>query len=130
LLLATLREPPQPGSLRESILLMLIIHKDRIEHAATRLLTQAQINPQAAPKEFEEYVKVRYPYLETAKKREHDESIKMLLDEVKRGPIVIRPMGNANISSKLYKRIKKHDEASARAVTSRLSKKMGGAVPI
>lgn len=115
------------GSLRESVLLLFIIRKDEIEHAATRLLTQAQVNAEAAPKMFEEYVKLRYPYLETAKKREKSETIKMLLAEVNKGPFAIRPLGEPTAKSKLYKKVQRNTDPE---VTSRLMRKIGKSVPV
>lgn len=109
---------------------MLLIQKDRIEHSATRMLTQAQINPEAGPKAFDEYVKIRYPYLETAKKREHDEAIKMLKDEVGKGPLVVSPMGDPTIKSKIYKKIERTEHENATAVASRLMSKIGRAMPV
>jgi len=109
---------------------MLIIQKDRIEHAATRMLTQSQINPEAGPKSYDEYVKIRYPYLETAKKREHDDAIARLNAEVKKGPMVIRPMGEPNIKSKLHKKIQRSDLEKPSDVSSRLMKKIGRSLPL
>jgi hypothetical protein len=112
---------------------MLIIRKDQIEHAATRLLTQAQVNAEAAPKVFEEYVKIRYPYLETAKKREHDDAIKQLIAEVNKGPLTITPMGDPAVKSRLHKKVEKADvlpASSSGKVSSRLLSKIGKAVPL
>jgi len=109
---------------------MLIIRKDQIEHAATRLLTQAQVNPEAGPKAFEEYVKLRYPYLETAKKREKEKAIETLLKEIERGPLVVTPMGVAPVKSRIRHKIDRAELGDAREVSSRLSKKIGGIVPL
>jgi hypothetical protein len=108
-------------------LLLLIIRKDEIEHAATRVLTQAQVNSEAAPKMFEEYIKIRYPYLEVAKQREKDEAIRMLLAEVKKGPFVIQPMGEPKLRSKLHKAVQRNTDPG---VTSRLMSKIGRAMPV
>lgn len=113
---------------------MLIIQKDRTEHAATRLLTQAQINSEAAPKAFEEYVKVRYPYLEVAKKREHDDAIKALKGAVKSGPLIVSPMGDPMVKSRLHKKIERSDGSSGgsegKEVSSRLLSKIGKVMPL
>lgn len=112
-------------------MLMLIIRKDQIEHSATRLLTQAQVNPEAGPKAFEEYVKTRYPYLETAKKREHDDAKMRLFEEVNKGPLVITPMGDPAVKSRIYKKIERAEQhEDAAAVGSRLMKKIGKAMPL
>lgn len=128
MLLATLREPPEPGSLRESVLLLLIIQKDRIEHAATKLLTQSQVNAEAAPKAFEEYVKIRYPYLETAKKREKEATVNTLLSEIRKGPLVISPMGTPAMRSRMQSKVQDRQEDSA--TNSRLMHKIGRSVPV
>lgn len=118
------------GSLRESILLMLIIQKDRIEHAASRMLTQSQVNPEAGPKAYDEYVKIRYPYLETAKKREHEDTIKQLHAAVGKGPIVIQPLGDPSVKSRMYKKIERAEHEQAAEVSSRLMSKIGRSVPL
>ena len=129
-MLATLREPPPVGSLRESVLLLLLVQKDRIEHAATKMLTQAQINPEAGPKAFDEYIKIRYPYLETAKKREHDEVINILKSEVGKGPLVITPLGDPSVKSKIYRKIERAEHENAAEVASRLMTKIGRVMPV
>lgn len=121
------------GSLRESALLMLLVRKDQIEHSATRLLTQAQVNAEAAPKAFDEYVKLRYPYLETAKKREKDEAISQLMAEVKKGPLKITPLGDTAVKSRTYRKISREQVPTteeANAVGSRLMGKIGRSIPL
>lgn len=108
---------------------MLIIKKDQIEHGATKVLAQAQVNPEAGVKAYEEYVKIRYPYLETVKKREKDDAVSKLLSEVNKGPIRIRPMGDTTQKSRLYKKIEKPTKEEGAAITSRLMKKIGRAIP-
>jgi hypothetical protein len=108
---------------------MLIIKKDQIEHGATKVLAQAQVNPEAGAKAFEEYVKLRYPYLETVKKREKDDAVSKLLAEVNKGPIRIKPMGDTSVKSRLYKKIEKPTVEDGKAITSRLMQKIGRSIP-
>ena len=116
------------GSIRESVLLLLLVHKDRTEHAATRLLTQVQVNPEAGAKAYEEYVKVRYPYLETTKQREHEETIKRLNEAVKAGPLVVRQMGDNKMKSHMKKKIDRISPDTG--APSRLMKKIGRSMPL
>jgi hypothetical protein len=94
------------------------------------MLTQAQINPGEGPKAYDEYVKIRYPYLETAKKREKEDTVKVLLEEVSKGPLVIRPMGDPAVKSKLHTKIHRTEHADAHATSERLMKKIGRSMPV
>lgn len=101
-----------------------------MEHEATRVLVQAQLNPEAAAKAFEEYVKIRYPYLETEKKREKDGIVKQLFDEVKRGPLVVTPMRD---SGDVRSRLRKKAEPAVAAQPGRtdgIMRKLGRSVPL
>jgi hypothetical protein len=94
------------------------------------MLTQAQVNPQEGPKAYDEYVKIRYPYLETAKKREKDETISRLLAEVNKGPLRITPLGDTSVKSKLHTKFMKTQSERTSEVASRLMRKIGSVMPL
>jgi type VI protein secretion system component VasK len=116
------------GSLRESVLLMLILHKDRTEHAATRMLAQMQADQKSGIKAYDEYVKIRYPYLENAKTQEKNVTLDALKKFVGSGPIAIEPLNN-NVQSKLRKRAKFVTANPDNETTGRLMSKIGKSVP-
>lgn len=88
----TLREPPRKGSLRESLLMLLILKKEFVEYSRIRALAQAVINKEKGPEAFDEFRRVAFPWVETQQKRDREQHIKLLQDEVKRGVLNIRPM--------------------------------------
>src|SRR5262249_25431653 len=92
LLVQTLREPPARGSLRESVLILYVLRKEHVEHARLRALAQAIIHQEKGVEAFDAYQKVAFPWLTTQKRREADEHIRRLRDEVMRGPLTIRPL--------------------------------------
>jgi hypothetical protein len=72
-----------------------VLKRDLIEHARLRALATAIINKEKAAEIFEEYRKEAFPWVETQKKREVDATTKLLLEEVKRGALGIKPLWEA-----------------------------------
>lgn len=91
-MLTTMREPPRKGSLRESLLMLLILKKEYIEYSRLRALAQAIVNKEKGPEAFDEFRKTAFPWVETQQKRDRESHIKILQDEIKRGVLEIRPM--------------------------------------
>lgn len=100
-MLATLRELPQKGSLRESVLILLHLKQEEINHARIRALAQTIINKEKGPEVFEEYMRLAFPWVETAKKRDRSEQIKLLQQEVSRGALGIKPLWEKPVRSRL-----------------------------
>lgn len=110
-MLRTLRAPPQLGSLRESLLLLALMMAEHIEHAKFRAQAQLQISEKDGVEAFEEYMKAAFPYLETQKKREQSQYVKLLADEVKKGAIVITPTMPQVMRSRVGEKINRRKEA-------------------
>lgn len=133
MLFSTLREPPRPGSLRESLLILYVLKKEQIEHARLRTLAQALVDKEKAVEVFQEYQKTAFPWIATQKRRDKEEHVRLLLEEVKRGVLGIRPLWEQP-RSKLKERVK----AAAVPPPSKASeqrqndiyKKIGMVVPI
>lgn len=82
---------------------------------------------------FEDYMKTAFPYIEVAKKRTDDETRKLLLREVQRGPITgITPMvpmkGKSRLRTKVLnvEEVRRTDWAPK---ANNLLKKVGRIVP-
>lgn len=99
-----MREPPPKGSLRESLLMMYVLKKDLIEHARLRALATSIINKDKGAEAFDEYRKEAFPWAEIQKKRDNEQTIKLLNEEVKRGALGIRPLWEA--TKKIRSRMK------------------------
>lgn len=106
MLLMTLREPPPKGSLQESLLILLVLKKEHIEHARLRTLAQAIINKEKGPEVFEEYRKTAFPWVETQKKRDQQDHVRILAEEVKRGALGIRALWGDESKTKVRSRLK------------------------
>jgi predicted aldo/keto reductase-like oxidoreductase len=127
---AALREPPERGSLRESILMLYVLKKEQVEHARLRALAQAIINKDKAQAVFEEYMKLAFPWIETAKKRETKEHTELLLNEIKRGGLVIKPLWQATrMKSRLRTKIIERSTPKTKEEMNRLYDKLGKVIP-
>jgi hypothetical protein len=133
LLLASLREPPQTGSLQESILLLYVLKKEQIEHARLRALAQAIVAKDKGKEVFDDYMRTAFPWLEAQKKNTHTEVIKALNAEVQRGGLGIKPLWQA---TKMHSRLKTKiveknavDTPESQARRSAIYAKLGKMIP-
>lgn len=60
----------------------------------TRTILQTMLKKDAGPEAFQQYMKIAFPWIETAKKRDQQDAVKFLQEEIKRGPLVITPQNN------------------------------------
>lgn len=89
------------GSLRESVLTLLVMKLETVEHARFRALAQITLNKDKGVEAFEEYMKIAFPYLESVKKHERLKHIEVLKREVERGPIAVHPQQQPQLRSRL-----------------------------
>lgn len=126
LLMSTLKEPPRFGSVRETVLIMFTLMQERSNHARLRALVQSMVDKEKGVEAFEDYMKVAFPWIETAKGRERMDYMKKLLHEIKRGPLSVTPMAMPKASSRLRTRIEKQqppDPAAMNRVYDKLVRK-------
>jgi hypothetical protein len=128
-LFSLLREPPERGSLQESVLMAFVLKKEQVEHSRLRALAQAIISKEKGKEVFDDYMKVAFPWLETSKKKEHEDHVRILKEEVKKG-LVIRPLQESRVKSRFKTRVVER-EAPARSVEDQnaLYKKLGKVIP-
>jgi hypothetical protein len=124
LLLQTLKAPPRKGTLRESLLIMLMAQLESIEHARFRALAQIIVDSGKGIEAFEEYMKVAFPYLEATKKKDRAKFIELLKNEVSRGPLVARPIPQPKLRSRLKQRVVAVDDR-ARKRMDKIYRKIG-----
>jgi hypothetical protein len=98
-----LKQPPKKGSLQESVLLLYVLKLEEREYMRDLALAQVMVDKDAGIKKFEEYRKVMFPWIETAKARTDDQFRQMLMKEVSRGPLSVRPFGQ--VQSRLRKQM-------------------------
>jgi len=109
--------------------MLLLVKKDEIEHAATRVLTQIQIDADAGVKAYDEYVKLRYPYLESAQKRDKEKVIDQLYKEVRQGAMSVAPSKMEQVKSRMKSKVKRVDEDSVPNI-KRIMTKVGRSIPV
>lgn len=76
-----------------------------MEVSQTFALIQTMVKPDKASEAFEDYRKARFPWVESSKKKSRAADIKQLMDEVKRGPLVVTPQISPRLKSHLKARV-------------------------
>lgn len=100
--------------------------REQIDHARLRAVVQGIIDKDKSVEVFEEYMKIAFPWLESANKKEQMQHINRLLAEIGQGPISITRMdgGGQKVKSRLRTRIEKRAEPVTRD-TNKLYDKLG-----
>ena len=119
--------PPQKGSLQESALILVLIQQEAIEHSRFRALAQLIIDQEKGLEAFEEYMKLAFPYLTSAKRRERQQYVDLLQKETMRGPIGVTPIATPTVHSRMKKKLMTPDQRTA---SDRLYRKLGDTVPL
>jgi hypothetical protein len=126
-LLQTLRAPPERGSLRESVLILLLVKQETIEHARFRALAQITVDKEKGIEAFEEYMKIAFPYLAASKKKERGEHIKYLQQEVSRGALAVRAVSQPTLKSRVAA-AKNRTQPQSPAEEKRIYRRIGRAI--
>jgi hypothetical protein len=74
---------------------------ESIEHARFRALAQIIVDKEKGIKAFEDYMKLAFPYLEAAKRKERSSHVDILKQEIARGAIAVRPMQAPKVRSRV-----------------------------
>lgn len=134
MLLASLREPPRKGSLRESVLLLYCLKREEIAYTRDLAMAQIQISPEKGVEVFHKYQKAMFPWVDSGKGRVEDHHKKLLDQAVKMGPLSIKPVGAKPVKSRLVKQVQKKQSAAEAALQRRkqdeLYKKLGKVIPV
>lgn len=85
---------------------MYVLKREHVEHGRLRALATAIINKEKAGEAFDDYMKTAFPWLQTQKGKQHQESIDQLKAEIKRASkgYAIRPLWEQK--SKVRSRLK------------------------
>lgn len=113
--------------------MLYVLKKEQIEHARLRALAQAIIAKDKGKEVFDEYMKVAFPWLETKKRREKSDHIRVLLEEVKKGGLSITPLWQEKMRSRLKHRVVEQSKPllpRSRAEQNKLYEKLGKVIPV
>lgn len=105
--------------------MLYVLMLEEREYMRDLATAQLMIDKDHGMKKFNEYQKKRFPWTETATNRDKDMYKQILLDELKKGPLLVRPMGNNKVKSRLISKATKTDGKS-----NELYKKLGKGIPI
>lgn len=125
-MLATLREPPPRGSVQDIILQALIVKKDQIEYAKTKVIVQTLFDKEKAQEALEEYRDLQFPYYQGVQRKEREANIKRLMAEVTQGAMTVTPLWSPKVKSKLKTKVIERSPEEQVEVGKRLSKRLGG----
>jgi hypothetical protein len=107
--------------------MMLLVKLESIEHARTRALAQIMIDKEKGVEAFEEYMKIAFPYMEAAKKRDRTEFLDRLKKEIGRGPLSVTAIPQPKMRSKMKTRMA---ERGGRNLSDQIYKKIGPSIPL
>lgn len=112
MLASTLREPPIKGSLRESVLMLYYMKREQMEYYKSLAFAQLTVDKEKGLKIFnEDYLKLVFPWTETATRREGEAYREALQKAVKSGPLSIKPIGSLKqVRSRMVKKIEPKKE--------------------
>jgi len=121
ILFQTLRKPPPRGSVRESVLRLLVMHKEEAEHAKFRALAQLLIDKEAGAKAFEEYFDIAFPHIKKELQEQDMSLAKLLQNEVSRGGLAVHKVGSTKrVRSRLKVKYNKRSAALADKVMTKV----------
>ena len=121
-------EPPEPGTLLESVLLLVSLRRREAELLQTEAIVTAVA---AAPggqidsirNALKEYKNSVFPFLEAERKKENVEAQKTLEHWVKNMAFKVKPLWKAEHSKKLYSQLRKGMEKTQHAEELRRQKR-------
>jgi len=125
ILFQTLREPPPRGSVRESLLRLLVMQKEEAEHAKFRALAQLLVDKEAGAKAFEEYFDAAFPHIKKEMQETDMSLAKFLHREVERGGLAVRRIDSGRrVHSRLRVKYNKGSAEMADKVMTRIGTSM------
>lgn len=115
--------------------MLYVLKKEQVEHARLRALAQAIIAKEKGKEVFDEYMKVAFPWLETQKKRDKSDHVQILLEEVKKGGLSIKPLWQEQkMRSRLKMQVVERESPAApkksREELNELYSKLGKVIPV
>jgi len=112
--------------------MLYVLKREQVEHARLRALAQAIIAKDKGKEVFDEYMKVAFPWLETQKERDKEDHVRILMDEVKKGSLGVRPLWQEQrMRSRLKTRVVERDDRPrprTREELNKLYEGLGGKV--
>jgi len=126
-MLSTLNEPPEPGSLQESALILFVLQEDLREFTRLKLLIQAVVDKEEGLKAFNDFTGEAFPYIEATRKKDKQQHIETLMKELKRGVLAVKPIQEEKMRSRLKSRLIERSEVRSAKEQSKFYEKLGQA---
>ncbi len=101
MLLMTLRELPKKGSLQEWLLTLFLLKKEEIEYARELAFAQILVEKEKGIESWKIYQEIARPYIKTAQEEQKQAFIKKLREEAARGPMLVKPLWQKEVRSRL-----------------------------
>jgi hypothetical protein len=116
--------------------MLYVLKKEQVEHARLRALAQAIIAKDKAKEVFDDYMKIAFPWVETQKSRDKEDHIKILMHEVEKGALGIKPLWQeSQMRSRMKTKIVekengKPETGRSREAMNALYAKLGKSIPV
>ena len=115
--------------------MLYVLKKEQVEHSRLRALAQAIVAKDKAKEVFDDYMKVAFPWLETQKKRDNEDHVRILMHEVKKGALGIKPLWQeTRMRSRMKMKVVEREEKKPAARTPEeqraLYAKLGKIIPV
>lgn len=128
MLLDTANGPPPPGSLLESVLILVVQRRQKADILRTRVVVEAilaqTVKSVRFDQTFQELVDTVLPYLKVVQARE-EQSAKDVLKEWSQQRLAVRPLWQANRSSSLMSKLRRGAERLKATELERKAQKLG-----
>jgi hypothetical protein len=111
-------------------MLLYVLKREEREYMRDLALAQIQLNKDKGAERFNEFRRLMFPWIETAKKRDEDEHKKILKEVVSRGPLVVRAAGQQRLKSRLVQRVERQDPKVTRDQQNALYSRLGKSIPV
>jgi hypothetical protein len=111
-----LEGPPEPGSVMEALCILVQMRREMTELYRVHTVVQAvltTVHPESKDtgdnvrEAFNNFKGSLMPFVKHAIKEEQERVMRALRDEVKRGPLMIKPLDPEKISSRLLNKVKR-----------------------
>ena len=120
---------PRHGSLQESVLGLVILKREEIEAAKTRAVIQTMLKQDAGPEAWQDFFKLAFPWVQTAKNRDKADIIKRLNEEVKQGPLSVLAQPDKTYRSRLKTKVVQRQTTPTSDMARRITSKIPSAMP-
>ena len=111
-------------------MLLYVLKREEREYMRDLSLAQIQLNKDKGAERFNEFRKLMFPWIETAKARDDDEHKRVLKEVIGRGPLVVKATSQQRVKSRLVQRVDGQRQQLTKEQQNELYKRLGKSIPV